>query len=94
MTFNLFDADHAIVYLLLLMFGLGFNYAVAEMERRKIEGYTWEQVVTGVGVVVFVAGTLIGWLNVLILMVCLGAAGLRGAVHRRLCPAALGTVAD
>lgn len=64
------------VFSLLFLFGAAFNWTVAELERRKVEGYTWVYVVVGVAVTLVGAAFLVGWLNALLVGGCMAASGL------------------
>src|SRR3954462_11081929 len=81
---NIFGADHITIYCLLLLFGIGFNYLVAEIERRKIQGWTWTAVAFGVGVIELASGFLIGWPAAFVLAICTAAAGVPMAAGAQL----------
>lgn len=68
-------SDYLATFALLFVFGLAYNWAVAEIERRKIQGYTWHEVALGVGVAVIVSGVLIGFWNSVLVLACLVACG-------------------
>lgn len=69
-------SDYLATFALLFIFGWGYNWAVSEIERRKIVGYTWHEVTFGVAVAVLVSGLLIGFWQALMVVACLAAAGL------------------
>lgn len=70
---------------LLFLFGCVWEYLVAQLDIAGVEGHTWELVVGGVAVTLVIAGHLIGWFNVLLLLVCFAASGapmIVGAIRR------------
>lgn len=59
----------------LFLFGLGFNQIINYLHRKGLnEGFTWLEVVIGVGVVVVASGFTLGWGTTLILLIYFGAA--------------------
>lgn len=66
-------------------FGVCLNLLVSAFDRRGLEGYTWLFVVLGVAVTILTVGSIIGWLNVIILFFAFTVSGtpmIVGAVIR------------
>lgn len=66
--------------------GIAYNALVDWMEKRGIDGYTWLQVVGGVGMTLVFAIALVGWQDVMRLTALFAATGLpmiAGALYRR-----------
>ena len=69
--------DVPAVALGLLVFGIAYSILIHYLHRHGLnDGYTWLEVVIGVGVTLLAASLVVGWPVVLALLVLFGASGL------------------
>lgn len=65
----------------LLLFGVAYSVLIAYLNRHGLnDGYTWLEVVVGVGVTLAAASFVVGWPVVLALFVLFAASGLFVAI--------------